>query len=187
MEEITTNTGIYFSGTDTLKSDGWIKVYDAEKNTLLKTFTANDWKTYTSSNPYKYETPVKHVRVETSRTNASSYFYVYNVKELDDEYITTNIAAKLPDRRYRMAFFMLLYTVLPLATALTIVAKLSSASIMEAASLETSVPVIPIATPMSDFFNAGASLTPSPVIATILPLRCHASTIRILFSGETLA
>lgn len=90
MEEITTNTGIYFSGTDTLKSDGWIKVYDAETNTLLKTFTANDWKTYTSSNPYKYETPVKHVRVETSSTNASSYFYVYNVKELDDEYITTN-------------------------------------------------------------------------------------------------
>lgn len=90
MEEITTNTGIYFSGTDTLKSDGWIKVYDAETNTLLKTFTANDWKTYTSSNPYKYETPVKHIRVETSSTNASSYFYVYNVKEIDDEYITTN-------------------------------------------------------------------------------------------------
>lgn len=90
MEEITTNTGIYFSGTDTLKSDGWIKVYDAETNTLLKTFTANDWKTYTSSNPYKYETSVKHIRVETSSTNASSYFYVYNVKEIDDEYITTN-------------------------------------------------------------------------------------------------
>ena len=90
MEEMTTNTGIYFSGTDTLKSDGWIKVYDSETNTLLKTFTANDWKTYTSSNPYKYETPVKHIRVETSSTNASSYFYVYNVKELDDEYITTN-------------------------------------------------------------------------------------------------
>ena len=67
------------------------------------------------------------------------------------------------------------------------VAKLSSARIMEAASLETSVPVIPMATPMSAFFKAGASLTPSPVMETTFPLRCQASTIRILFSGDTLA
>jgi hypothetical protein len=35
------------------------------------------------------------------------------------------------------------------------VAKLSSSSTMSAASLETSVPVMPIATPMSAFFSAG--------------------------------
>ena len=86
-----------------------------------------------------------------------------------------------------MAFLIFLYTLRPFATALMIVAKLSSDRIMSAASLDTSVPVIPIATPMSAFFNAGASFTPSPVIETILPLRCHASTIRILFSGDTLA
>ena len=47
------------------------------------------------------------------------------------------------------------------------VAKLSSVSTMSAASLETSVPVIPIATPMSAVFKRGASFTPSPVIATV--------------------
>jgi hypothetical protein len=48
-------------------------------------------------------------------------------------------------------------------------AKLSSVSVMAAASLVTSVPVMPIATPMSAFFSAGASLTPSPVMATMWP------------------
>ena len=49
------------------------------------------------------------------------------------------------------------------------VAKLSSVRIITAASFETSVPVIPIATPMSAALSAGASFTPSPVIATTLP------------------
>ena len=31
----------------------------------------------------------------------------------------------------------------------------------------TSVPLIPMAIPISDFFNAGASFTPSPVMATM--------------------
>ena len=104
-----------------------------------------------------------------------------------DVYNTAKIPAVLPDSRNKMAFLIFLYTLRPFATALMIVAKLSSDRIMSAASLDTSVPVIPIATPMSAFFNAGASFTPSPVMETILPLRCHASTIRILFSGDTLA
>ena len=86
-----------------------------------------------------------------------------------------------------MEFLILLYIFLPFSTALTIVEKLSSVSITEAASLDTSVPVIPMATPISACFNAGASLTPSPVIATISPDDCHALTILILCSGETLA
>ena len=44
-----------------------------------------------------------------------------------------------------------------------------------------------MATPTSACFSAGASLTPSPVIDTILPFSCHAFTIRILCSGETRA
>ena len=75
----------------------------------------------------------------------------------------------------------------PSSTAATIVAKLSSASTMSAASFETSVPVMPMATPMSAFFSAGASLTPSPVIATTAPFRCSASTMRSLCSGLTRA
>lgn len=91
MEELTTNKGIYFSGaTNTLGSDGWIKVYDADTDVLIETFTSSNWGSYSSSDPYVYENKVKHIRVETSSTNAESYFYVYNVKELDDTYITEN-------------------------------------------------------------------------------------------------
>jgi hypothetical protein len=75
----------------------------------------------------------------------------------------------------------------PSRTAATIVAKLSSARIIFAASFDTSVPVIPIAMPMSARFSAGASLTPSPVIATMLPSACSASTMRSLCSGATRA
>ena len=82
---------------------------------------------------------------------------------------------------------MFWYRFRPFSTAFTIVAKLSSVRTIAAASFATSVPVIPIATPMSACFNAGASLTPSPVIATIMPFSCQARTIRILCSGETLA
>lgn len=91
MENLTTNVGIYFSGVNnTLNSDGWIKVYDADTNTLIHTFTSKDWNSYTQSNPYKYENSIKHIRIETSSTKPQCYFYVYNLKELDDEYITTN-------------------------------------------------------------------------------------------------
>ena len=104
-----------------------------------------------------------------------------------DVYKTLKIPAMLPDSRNLIAFRILRYTFRPLATALIIVAKLSSVRIMEAASLETSVPIFPMATPMSAFLRAGASLTPSPVMATIWPFRCHALTILILCSGDTRA
>ena len=67
------------------------------------------------------------------------------------------------------------------------VEKLSSVRIITAASLVTSVPVMPIAMPMSAFFSAGASLTPSPVMATIWPWRFSRSTSRTLCSGVTRA
>ena len=68
-----------------------------------------------------------------------------------------------------------------------IVAKLSSVKIILAAPLATSVPVIPIAQPISAAFKAGESFTPSPVIATTCPFSCHALTILTLCSGATLA
>ena len=49
------------------------------------------------------------------------------------------------------------------------VAKLSSISTMSDALFDTSVPEMPMATPMSAFLRAGASFTPSPVIATTSP------------------
>ena len=57
-----------------------------------------------------------------------------------------------------------------------------------AASLETSVPVIPIATPQSAAFRAGASFTPSPVIATMClpPLGSAARSENLLCVGEVM-
>jgi hypothetical protein len=59
--------------------------------------------------------------------------------------------------------------------------------IITAASLVTSVPVMPIAIPMSALFSAGASFTPSPVMATIWPRCLSMSTKRTLSSGVTRA
>ena len=67
------------------------------------------------------------------------------------------------------------------------VAKLSSPSTMSAASLAAAVPAWPIATPMSACRSAGASLTPSPVIAVTAPPACSARTSRSLCSGATRA
>ncbi len=75
----------------------------------------------------------------------------------------------------------------PSSTAFTIVAKLSSVKVISAAPFATSVPVIPIAQPISAALSAGASLTPSPVMETTSPFACHALTILILSSGDTLA
>ena len=91
MENITTNIGIYFGNpVNLLGEDGWIKVYDAESDNLLHDFTKDDWSKYSESNPYKYGTEVKHIKIVTSETNPSSSLNVYHVKKLDDEYITTN-------------------------------------------------------------------------------------------------
>lgn len=49
------------------------------------------------------------------------------------------------------------------------------------------VPPRPMATPMSACLRAGASLTPSPVIATTLPRPCSARTRRSFCSGSTRA
>ena len=91
MENLTTNIGIGFENADKfLAEDGFIKVYDDETDELLVTFTKTDWGKYTKTSPFKFSMPVKHIRVETSETQASQYLYVYSQKQLDDEYITTN-------------------------------------------------------------------------------------------------
>ena len=92
MDDVTANVGIYVTGADTLLGeDGWINVYDEDTGNLLVTFTQNDWNKYTANNPYKYEIPVKHIRIETSelKINEAS-LYVYNIKEIDDDKLTTN-------------------------------------------------------------------------------------------------
>ena len=65
--------------------------------------------------------------------------------------------------------------------------KLSSNKMISAASLQTSVPVIPIANPTSAFLNAGASLDPSPVTAITLSSCFNPVAKMNLSSGVALA
>lgn len=76
---------------------------------------------------------------------------------------------------------------LPYLIAVIILPKLSSKSIMPAAYLATSVPAMPIAKPISAFLSAGASLVPSPVIATTCPICFRPVASKYLSSGDDLA
>ena len=73
---------------------------------------------------------------------------------------------------------------LPSSTPVTMEAKLSSSRIMSAACLDTSEPAMPMAMPMSAFFSAGESFTPSPVTATMAPWRKHRGSEIITVSGS---
>ena len=75
--------------------------------------------------------------------------------------------------------------VLPSSTPLTILAKLLSVRIILDASFATSDPAF-IPKPTSARFNAGLSLTPSPVIATDLPSSCANVTSLSFVLGEHL-
>gem|GEM_PF-5392308 len=66
------------------------------------------------------------------------------------------------------------------------VPKLSSSSTISAASLATSVQILPIATQMSAPLRAGASLIPSPVTATTNQASLINWTILSLSSGAAL-
>ena len=88
MADITTNIGIYFTNADSmLGPNGQIRVINEETDELIHTFNSSEWNIYSSENPYKYENPVKHIRIETSNTSAMSSLTVYNIKELDDDKI----------------------------------------------------------------------------------------------------
>lgn len=75
---------------------------------------------------------------------------------------------------------------LPYLAAVTILPKLSSSKIIPAAYFAISTPAIPIANPISAFLRAGASLPPSPVIATTWPNYFNPVAKRYLSYGEDL-
>lgn len=68
----------------------------------------------------------------------------------------------------------------PSSTADTIVEKLSSARTISEADFATAVPD-PMAIPISAFFSAGASFTPSPVFPGRCYKSCHQSKIIPMF------
>lgn len=87
------NIGIYFSGASTCLGDnGFINVYNDETNELIHKFNKDDWGNYTESNPYKYESGIKHIRIETSNAKQGSWFYVGHIKEINDEVLTEKIS-----------------------------------------------------------------------------------------------
>jgi|GEM_PF-1029244 len=91
MKEYSSYRGIYFTGaSNILGDDGYIKVYDNVTNVLLHTFTKEDWSKYTKSNPYYYQENVAEIRIETSKVNSQTALNIYNIKELNDEKITTD-------------------------------------------------------------------------------------------------
>lgn len=71
--------------------------------------------------------------------------------------------------------------------AVTMDAKLSSVRTMSDASLATSLPLCPIAMPISACLSAGESFTPSPVMTQNALRRCMASIMRTLVMGLHLA
>ena len=89
MSDFTNNVGIYFTNADNmLEDDGYINVINDETDEIIHTFTKEEWNNYNSTSPYMYDTPVKHIRVETSKTKANSILYVNNIKEIDDNALT---------------------------------------------------------------------------------------------------
>ena len=84
---------------------------------------------------------------------------------------TISASPRLVGRTKAIAFCTLSNTWRPSSTAASMLAKSSSVSTTSAASRAAAVPDSPMATPMSACLSAGASLTPSPVIATTSPRR----------------
>ncbi|KAJ4838589.1 hypothetical protein Tsubulata_007089 [Turnera subulata] len=75
----------------------------------------------------------------------------------------------------------------PHRRTVTTEAKLSSRITMSELSFATSVPCIPMESPISASLRAGASFVPSPVTATTCPFSFRHWTIRSLSNGEDLA
>ena len=70
--------------------------------------------------------------------------------------------------------------------AVTMLRRSPPIRVMSEAAIATSVPV-PMAMPRSAWASAGASLMPSPTIATTLPSACSALTLSAFCSGSTSA
>ena len=93
MESFVNISGVSFKGADEfIVEDGWVKIYDDETDELLVEFKKNDLAKYTGNNIYKFETPVKYIRVETSEVVQHKDMAIVLKKTLDDDYITKNIS-----------------------------------------------------------------------------------------------
>ena len=91
MLQYSKNIGIYFTTPGAMFGEnGWIKVYNDETDELIHEFTSEDWDLYTKENPYYYNTPIDHIRIETSKAERVSSFTATSIKEMDNETLTTD-------------------------------------------------------------------------------------------------
>ena len=91
MESYSESIGIYFTNAGAmLGENGWIKVYNDETDELIHEFTAEEYETYTKDLPYYYKAPVGHIRIETSEADKSSSFRITQIKQINDEKLTTD-------------------------------------------------------------------------------------------------
>ena len=91
MESYSESIGIYFTNAGAmLGENGWIKVYNDETDELIHEFTAEEYETYTKDLPYYYKAPVRHIRIETSEADKSSSFRITQIKQINDEKLTTD-------------------------------------------------------------------------------------------------
>lgn len=93
LSEYVSNIGIYFSADGSLiPSNGTVSVYNDDTNELIKEFKNGEWKNIQQGNIFYYETPVKHIRIETSEDQTiNANFVVNNVKELDIAKLRKNL------------------------------------------------------------------------------------------------
>ena len=91
MLKYSKNIGIYFITPGAMFGEkGWIKLYNDETDELIHEFTSKDWEKYSKENPYYYEEPVNHIRIETSEADRTSSFTAISIKELNNEQLTTD-------------------------------------------------------------------------------------------------
>ena len=91
MLKYSKNIGIYFTTPGAMFGEnGWIRVYNDETDELIHEFTSEDWEIYTKENPYYYNTPIDHIRIETSKAERVSSFTATSIKEMDNETLTTD-------------------------------------------------------------------------------------------------
>ena len=99
MLKYSKNVGIYFTTPGAMFGEnGWIKVYNDETDELLHEFTNADWSKYTKENPFIYDKPVDHIRIETSEASKVSSFTAVNVKEIDNEKLTQDYSREEFDK-----------------------------------------------------------------------------------------
>ena len=100
-----------------------------------------------------------------------------NIAGMMAKYLATSLAIEKVVRAPRV-----MSSCLPIATISMSLVGLESRSTMLPASLAATVPVF-MATPTSAWASAGASLVPSPVMATMRPPSCSRRMSAILSSG----